>query len=289
MKMKNGYIMGMVAGAIAGVVGALAASIAFMAAVILGLPWPPYPISSVLTITFMTSHVTFEIMYYLVFGPIYGVIYSMYYDSTPGKGILKGLVFGLFLFLISNFYYGVLVESWGLFGEVGGAIGPWWMGFFTLTTYGIVLGALYKKPIRAISEYNVKSGVFSGAIAGVITGVVAIISLIMGVILGVWERVPGILSATFFTASHIFEIVVAIVFGAIFGVIYSMYHDSTPGKGILKGLVFGLILFFISRARIAILIGGYGYINTAIIITWHGFFTFFVYGIVLSLLYKPKK
>jgi len=277
----------MIAGAIAGVLCAIAAHGAYILAAIIKLPWGAANLPGVLTISFLISHLSYEIMHYLVFGPIFGAIYALYYDSTPGKGVFKGLVYGLILYLISNLYYGVLlVQRWG-YETITDAIGAWWMGFFTLATYGIVLGALYKKPTRAIIKSDTRNGILPGALAGVVGGIAAIIFMITGVILKVWEPVPGILSAMYLTTNHLFEIIVTCAFGAIFGILYSIYYNSTPGKGILKGLVFGLILYLISSVRIGVLLVGYGiYFNRGMVIFWIGFFTWIVYGLVLSLLYR---
>lgn len=281
--MKNPFI----AGAIAGVVGAIGATISLILAAIFKLPWIDATLTGVLSFNFLTTHLVYEIMVHLVFGSIFAVIYSIYYDSTPGKGISKGLVYGLILFLISNMRVGVLNLVYS--GYVGGNIFRWWWpGFFSLVPYGLTLGILYKKSTQAIRRYDMKSGAFYGTVAGMVSGIASTISMVIGVNLGVWEYI-GLLSSTFFTTNHIFEIVVAIVYGAIFGAIYSMYHDSTPGKGILKGLVYGLILYLLSSFRSVVLAFGYGYTQYAIALFWLGFFTWIVYGLVLGYFYKNKK
>ncbi len=257
--MKNGYFVGMFAGAISGVVGAIGATISLILAAIFKLPWSDATLPGVLSFNFLTTHLVYEIMTYLVFGSIFGVIYSIYYDSTPSKGISKGLVFGLILYLISNIRTGVLNVVY--FGYEGSSIFAWWWaGFFTLVSYGLVLGFLYEKPTQAIRRYDMKSGVFYGTVAGIVSGIVATIFMVIGVNLKVWDPehvLPGLLLSTFFVTHHIFEFLVAIAFGAIFGAIFSMYYYSTPGKGVLKGLVYGLILYLMANIRIGVLCMGY--------------------------------
>ena len=274
-----------VAGLVAGIISGIVATIALISACVLNLPWPNLPVSSVLTTPFLTTHLEFEFVINGFFGIIFGIIYSKYYDATPGKGIIKGLCFGLILYLIGGFYPGVHI--WERYMDIVSAIGTWWMVFFCLTSYGLVLGALYRRPTRAVGKHDVKSGVFSGTVAGVIGGIAATIFMIIGVNLKVWAPfVPGILSATSFTAHHILEIIVTIAFGAIFGAMYSIYYDSTPGKGILKGLVYGLLLYLISSIRTGVLFAGYGNLSYAISVFWLGFFTLAVYGLVLGALYR---
>lgn len=56
------------------------------------------------------------------------------------------------------------------------------------------------------------------------------------------------------------EIAIGIIWGAIFGVIYPLFYDKIPGKGILKGLVYSLIIFVITHEMVAlfyVLVGNY--------------------------------
>jgi len=288
--LKIGIVSGLIVGFIAGAISAIVTTGAFIVAGIIKLPWGAANLPGVLTINFLTTHVFFEIMLNGSFGAIFGVIYSKLYDSLPGEGISKGFVYGLILFLASNFYAGVLyLERYGYI-VIDLVIGTWWMGFFCLVSYGIVLGALYKRPTRTIGKYDLKQGISYGAVAGLIGGIAAIIAIIIGVNLGLWMPVPGILSATFLTTHHIFEVTIVILFGALFGVIYSRCYDSIPGKSIIKGLVYSMIIYLASSIRIGVLLESYEYANKAIVVLWLGFFTWIIYGLVLGYLYrKPLK
>jgi len=282
-------LVGIIAGAICGIITTLA----FIIANLMRAPFN-FVVSGALTTTFLTAHLLFEIIIQGTFGAILGIIYSMYYDATPGKGILKGLVYGLILYLIGGLYFGFLaLVRYGL-GEraLSFALGNWWMIFCCLVSYGLVLGVLYKKPTHTVRKYDVRNGIIPGTIAGAIGGMAAIVSMIVGVNIGIWDPVhvvPGLLSAFSFTTLHIFEVIVTIAFGAIFGAIFSMYYNSTPRKGITKGLIFGLILYLIKDVRMGYIGAGYNYFNEAIAIFWIGFFTFTAYGLVLGYLYKPTK
>jgi len=85
-----------------------------------------------------------------------------------------------------------------------------------------------------------KSGVAAGAVAGVVGGIVGII---FGFI-GYFARFYGVgpVPLTDIVAT---QIVLTIIFGAIFGTIYSKLYDSIPGKGVRKGLNFGLMIWLI--------------------------------------------
>lgn len=288
--MRNIILAGIIAGIISGII----ANVAFIIANLLRAPMN-IVVSGVLTSTFLTTHFIFELVVQGTFGAILAAIYSMYYDATPGKGVLKGLVYGLILYLIGGLYFGFLaLVRYGL-GECAltFALANWWMIFFCLVSYGLVLGALYERPARTIRRYDFRDGIIPGTIAGLVGGIVAIVSMIVGVNLRVWDPthvIPGLLATSSFTTLHMFEIIVTIAFGAIFGAIFSMYYDSTPSKGIMKGLLFSLILYLIKDIRMGVIGAGYGYFNAAIAIFWIGFFTLTVYGLVIGVLYrKPTK
>jgi len=77
-------------------------------------------------------------------GIVFGIIYARLYDSIPSKGIWKGLIYGIMIYLFSNIYlvsYGIaygdpFVINWNI-----GAIG----GIYVFITFGVIVGILYKK------------------------------------------------------------------------------------------------------------------------------------------------
>jgi hypothetical protein len=140
--MKNGYIMGMVAGAIAGFVDNIASVLAMYLAEIIGL-WDPkvtYDVS--LWIDRFSSHLALNI----IWGMFFGVIYAMIYDRIPSKGIKKGLIFGiLFYWLLSCVRISSFLQSYGeLWSGILWAKAFSWTGFFASIAFGLVLGYLYK-------------------------------------------------------------------------------------------------------------------------------------------------
>jgi uncharacterized membrane protein YagU involved in acid resistance len=78
----------------------------------------------------------------IIFGAIFGRIYEMVQRSIPGKGSMKGLNFGLLIWLICDIAAGAYVGL--VINEVSTAIGLISFGFFTWIVYGYILGTLYK-------------------------------------------------------------------------------------------------------------------------------------------------
>jgi len=138
-----------------------------------------------------------------------------------------------------------------------------------------------------------KSGILAGAIAGIVAGIV---NFALGPMLaqieiieplgGTWE----IWDPSFYVTFALAFISLALIWGTIFGLIYSMYYDSTPGKGVLKGLFFGLMIWFIkdvaAGSYVALIFVAINISTTLILV---GFFMWVVYGLVLGYLYKPSK
>jgi hypothetical protein len=67
--------------------------------------------------------------------------------------------------------------------------------------------------------------------------------------------------------------------------LFVVFYEKIPGKGVLKGLIFSMIMFFISSFRSGIFVLAYGDLMLGL---WQfgGGFTFFVFGILLGYLYK---
>jgi len=135
-----------------------------------------------------------------------------------------------------------------------------------------------------------KSGIFAGAIAGIVTGIVSFALGPMLAQIGIIEPLGGtweIWDTSFYVTFALAFISLALIWGTIFGLIYSRYYDSTPGKGILKGLFFGLMIWLIkdvAAGSYVALMWVEISISAALII--NGFFMWIAYGLVLGYLYK---
>ncbi|OGD53000.1 hypothetical protein A3K80_03610 [Candidatus Bathyarchaeota archaeon RBG_13_38_9] len=108
---------------------------AVVAGIALGLipAAPPEAMPSIITSIMVTN---------IIWGIIAGYGYKLGYDVIPGKGITKGAIWGLAIWVISNIRTVTIMQSH--MSPVAITI-YLWCGFFALLVYGIVLGALYKK------------------------------------------------------------------------------------------------------------------------------------------------
>ncbi|WP_455277973.1 hypothetical protein [[Eubacterium] cellulosolvens] len=137
-----------------------------------------------------------------------------------------------------------------------------------------------------------KSGIFAGAIAGVIMGIGStILAYILGILLQFIEPIGGleIWDPSMQILLALAEISLGLIWGSIFGAIYSYTHNIIPGKGIIKGLYFGLIILLIkdiaAGSYVALMLMQ---IQTAINLIIYGFFMWIIYGLILGYLYKKE-
>jgi hypothetical protein len=128
--MKSGPAVG----AIGGLAGGIAANIFYPVGTMIGL-FPPSQADP------MTAMII-AIVTTIIFGIIFGVIYSKLFDCIPGQGVMKGLYFGLMIWLIKDITAGTYVYNMG-FPIITTILV--WVGFFMWVVYGLVIGYLYKK------------------------------------------------------------------------------------------------------------------------------------------------
>ena len=143
ISLKNGYHVGMVAGAIAGFVDNIASVLAIYLAEFIGLWETKVTYDFSLWIARFSSGLSLNI----IWGMFFGIIYAMIYDSIPSKGIKKGLIFGLlFYWLLSNVRLSSFLQSYGdIQSGIFWAKAFIWTGFFASIAYGPTIGYLYKK------------------------------------------------------------------------------------------------------------------------------------------------
>lgn len=79
----------------------------------------------------------------VIWGVIFGVVYSLLYNSVPGKGVLKGLCFGILIWLIKDIAAGSYIALIGI--GTNYALALILVGFFMWIVYGFILGYFYKK------------------------------------------------------------------------------------------------------------------------------------------------
>ena len=106
---------------------------------------------SILTLDFWIAQSGSHLLINLIWDIVFGAIFARVYNLVPGKGVIKGLIYGLSVFLIATFQYQVWFGSMAVFHNAYelATANVWgiFVGFFsTGIAFGLVLGALYRKP-----------------------------------------------------------------------------------------------------------------------------------------------
>ncbi|WP_455278410.1 hypothetical protein [[Eubacterium] cellulosolvens] len=135
--MKKGIVTGVIVGFISGIVMTIfdiSDLFKLFSVTFAGLP---------LTLSVQDIFV-FNTIYFVISGILWGVLYAFFYDSIPGKGVRKGIVFGLIIWIIApihNAGVAMYLYGWYMF-----AIPYVIATFFSITiTFGLLIGILYKK------------------------------------------------------------------------------------------------------------------------------------------------
>ena len=80
----------------------------------------------------------------VIWGTFFGAIYGRLFDNIPGKGVMKGLIYGLLVWIAKDVAAGSYVAL--IFLEISISINLILIGFPMWIIYGLVLGYLYKPP-----------------------------------------------------------------------------------------------------------------------------------------------
>lgn len=284
--MSNSLKIGAVSGLIAGLVSGIVILIFLNIGNVIGLPIPwvvtPPPFSDIAFI---------HIVLGVIWGTILGIIYSKAKYVIPGRGVSKGLIFGMIIFLIYSIRTATFSAPYGFILAAASFV---FIGFPTWIAYGLVLGVVYEfllsryyvsKEEPKIIEYDVKSGIQPGAIAGAIGGIVAFISFIPVTAL-VWKLGPIGLEFSFLIAQAGTHIGLNTLWGAVFGAMFTKVYNLIPGKGIIKGLYYALTVFLITSFHSATYNAAYATFQHVISMSFVGFFQAVTFGLVLGYLYK---
>ena len=137
--MKNAILAGAIAGAVADI-AVIASAYVFGS---IGVFEPLGGSMEIWTISMWTllalAHLSLDIFW----GMIGGAAYSFLYDMIPSKAAMKGLYFGLSIWVIKDVAAGSYLALTMM--EVDSAIMLIIGGFFMWILYGLVIGYLYKK------------------------------------------------------------------------------------------------------------------------------------------------
>ncbi|MHA2123585.1 MAG: hypothetical protein ACW990_20495 [Promethearchaeota archaeon] len=297
--MANSWKIGAVSGLVAGIVVGIFWSIVPIIAINLRLVYwwlPPPPETSILVF------VLTEMGLAIVFGAIFGVLYSKAYRVISGNAIRRGLIFGLFLLLMYTGRFAMINAAYGRVAFVITMI-IWGLGWIP---FGIILGSIFES-LRSryystkepeIKTYAMRSGILPGAIAGLVGGMATFVTIVIVTALGIWYFIPEQLSDVEFLVSQFgSQTFFHLVGCTVFALFYPKVYNLLPGKGVAKGLAYGLIGFLITEGRAL----GYGVVygfsfNSDLILFLGkqmlllGLTVWIVFGIVLGYLYrKPSE
>jgi hypothetical protein len=127
-----------------------------------------------------------------------------------------------------------------------------------------------------------KIGAIAGIVAGIFGGILLEISNNIAISIGLHE--------TWYRSICVGNIIVNIPFlglyGVLLGIIYSTVYSIIPKRGVLKGLIYGLILYFIIPIRFGMFLISYGLILWAAGDYFSGFFLWIAFGLLLAFIYE---
>ena len=209
---------------------------------------------------FLMGNTLVNIPLFLFWGMVLGVIYSKAHSLIQGKGVLKGLVYGLFFFVFVSVRLETFLIPYGY--PILNVVGNLLWGFFVWISYGLVLGFLYEflynkyiptKEEVKILTYDMKSGLLPGAIAGLMQGITAGVVSVIGHVTGLWG-VPTsgeiVSTISFWVAQFGTHIIINMLWAIIFGAFFALVYNLVPGKRVIKGIYYALIMYFITMVII---------------------------------------
>jgi hypothetical protein len=227
----------------------------------------------------------------IIWGIVSGIIYSKIYDLIPGRSILKAIIFGLGIYLILNvrgatfsIFYSRIQEA------ILGLVQIWFW-----TVFGLVLGISYefllrrysvKKKKLKIIRPDLRNGIHPGAIAGFFGGIGV---FILNIIIFNRELFPYMTDISFLISQMGTHAFFNMIWGIVFGIFFVMFYEKIPGKGISKGMVYCIIIFFLTPFLLGLGEIAYGEPMRGYWYCIGGFTNFFIFGIIIGALYKPTK
>ena len=335
--LKIGIVSGSIAGIISGIIAAIvkviqSAGFDLGIATIVIIPIVPVSVDAFV-----------EIVYGLIFGVFLGIIYHNIYSIIQAKGIIKALLFGLFLYTFDILRFATIYAISG-----GYFIAVILFGLYLWIPFSIVLGISYEflhrkynitKQKPQIIQYSMMSALFPSAFAALLGTMASLVIILIMVNAGFWEYSSFVhvlpespvrsvsFSSPFEAVTELSHTVRATASGqlsdidflisrfglqtyfhfvwcTLFGLFFAKIYHLIPGKGVIKGLVYGLIGLIITEGRIIgyfivqeYYLEVFGLHDLAEIIRFSaeqmvllGSTVWIVFGIVLGLLYrKPSE
>jgi hypothetical protein len=140
---------GFLVGALAGIIGGI---LAFFVAIPVNIWYYGFGEKG-FEIAYLTNLAVNHITINGFWSVIFGIVYTKVYNLVPGKNTLKGLVYGLIIFLMaSGHWMSYLIAM----GDYRSAIQLFLIGITQVMVFGLVLGLLYRKPKEAPTKKKEK-------------------------------------------------------------------------------------------------------------------------------------
>ena len=288
--LKIGAVSGLVAGLVAGIVCEFSNQVANL----LGLFAPYFRAIN-------TGNMIIDIPVFGFWGVVLGIIYSRIYYVVPREGILKAVIYGLFIWFITK----IRIETWELaYGRILQVAGALFYGFLMWLSYGLVLGILYgflrrkyyptEEKLKVVT-YAMISGILSGAIAGFAGGFASSMAATVPA-LGLVKYPEGVIpfSFDFWLNQAGAQILLNLIWGTFFGFIYPRVYNLVPGEKVRKGLYYSIIVYMITSFLILTYVWPWAIFHDASATANYMLWTLFVnhganaivYGLVLGALYR---
>ena len=281
----NNWKIGAVSGLIAGIVSGIVAIYYALSMFNLGLPYWDIPSPPETPLMYIT---TVELTMNIIWGIVLGIFYSKVYDLIPGRRISKGLIYGIVLGLIWSIRWVTFNIAYSAFGEAKANV----ISTLAFIIYGLVLGVFYEflqskyhpdqKKLK-ISKLDIGMGIQAGVIGGFLGGIAIFFLHVL-----FWNPIDYpkfIADIGFLTAQLGTHSLINMGWGAVFGIFYARCYNRIPGRRVLKGIAFGMIIYFITSFRCATNAFLYDQIGTSISCA-NASILFLINGLVLGLLYR---
>jgi hypothetical protein len=281
--LKNGAIAGLIAGIVAGIIFTLTMHLGLSA----GFPYytfKPYSAPPLMQIALPAMIIE------SIFGIIYGIIFSKIYDLIPYKGISKGLLFGFGIYLIVWIRNALFVYAYGYV-----AVAITCLAVIYPFIFGLILGILYKVPTEKLEtkKSEFKSGIIPGVITSIIFSIAIIINYIIIAYFGTFYTMRGtypeyLTDIGFIINQEGAHIVINMFMMGIYGAFYTGFYDRIPGKDLIKGAIYGLIIWVLTDLYNSLYWLAYGSIGSAIFAGLGIPFIYIFMGLLIEGIYKKR-
>jgi len=285
--------IGAIAGLITGIVGSIVTIFLAVYMIENGLV---YHYLAILPITPIKQIAIVEITINVIWGIALGIIYSRIYSKIPGKAIVKGFTVGIIYSLIYCVRWASICYMYNIMHNFEYLIPLYiFIGLVLGITYEFLRNRFLPKREKVVAiKYDIKGVIHPGAIAGSVAGLSSFFYTVVIMNPLLWPELEIDLGLVISQLGTL--VLFNMIWGIVFGILFAMFYERVPKKGILKGLIFSMAVFFftnipnVMRNMIYSQLTEQAYgLMIALWVLLAALFVFVPFGLVLGLLYKPPK